>query len=107
MQYSSDQTSSFKFLDLVGNELLLLLGLLLDLLFDGPGMRADNKVVLDYLPGNTGDVRWLPSKHIDIRPQEGNERAFLFVVKGGADSKCTISAIQPCRDLLHSRCSNL
>jgi hypothetical protein len=68
MQYSSDQTSSFKFLDLIGNELLPLQGLLLDLLLDRPGMRADCKVVLDYLPGNTEDVRWLPSKHIDIRP---------------------------------------
>ena len=47
-------------------------------------MGADSKVVLDYLPGNTGDIRWLPGKHIDIRPQEGNERAFLFVIEGGA-----------------------
>jgi hypothetical protein len=34
----------------------------------------------------------LPGKHIDIRPQEGNERAFLFVIKGGADSEGTINA---------------
>ena len=45
-------------------------------------MWADSKLVLDYLPVNTGDIRWLPGKHIDIRPQEGNERAFLFVIKG-------------------------
>src|SRR3989337_1464666 len=70
-------------------------------------MRVDSKVVLDYLPGNAGDVRWLPSKHIDIRPQEGNEHAFLFVIKGGANGERTISANQPRRDLLHSRCSNL
>ena len=50
-------------------------------------MWADNKVVLNYLLGNTGDIRWLPSKHIDIRPQEGNERAFLFVINGGADGE--------------------
>ena len=94
MQYSSDQTSCLKFLDLFGNKLLLLQSLLSYLLFDGPGMWADSKVVLDYLPGNTGDVRWLPSKHIDIRPQEGNERVFLFVVKGGADGECTTSVIR-------------
>ena len=82
MQYSSDQNSYLKFLDLFCNELLPLQGLLLNLLLDGPGMLADIKVVLDYVPANTGDIRWLPGKHIDIPPQEGNERAFLFVVKG-------------------------
>ena len=82
MQYSSDQTSCLQFLDFYGNELLPFQGLLPDFLLDGSGMWADNKVVLDYLPGNTGDIRWLPGKHIDIRPQEGNERTFLFVIKG-------------------------
>src|SRR3990170_116984 len=106
MQDSFDQTSCLKFLDLFCNELLSLQGLLSDLLLDGSGMWADSKVVLDYLPGNTGDIRWLPGKHIDIRPQEGNEHAFLFVIEGGTDSKHTISASQPCRDLLHSRCSS-
>ena len=101
MQHSSDQTSCLKFLDLFCNELLPLQGLLLDFLLYRSGVWADNKVVLDYLPGNTGDIRWLPGKHIDIRPQEGNERAFLFVIKGGADSESTINASQPCRDLLH------
>ena len=76
-------------------------------MFVGPGMWADSKVVLDYLPGNTGDVRWLPCKQIDIRPQVGNKHAFLFVVEGGTDIKCTIGANQACRDLLHSGCSNL
>ena len=107
MQHSSDQTSCLKLLDVLGNELLPLEGLLANFLLDGSGMWADSKVVLDYLPGNTGDIRWLPGKHIDIRPQEGNERAFLFVIKGGADSESTINASQPCRDLLHLGCSNL
>src|SRR5215216_3709893 len=70
-------------------------------------MWADSKVVLDYLPRNTGDIRWLPGKHIDIRPQEGNEPAFLFVIEGGTDSESTISASQPCRDPFHSRCNSL
>ena len=60
------------------------------------GMWADSKVALDYLPRSTGDIRWLPGKHIDIRPQEGNKHAFLFVIRGGADSKGTINASQPC-----------
>ena len=95
MQYSSYQTRRLKFLDLFGNKLLWLQSLLSDLLLDGPGMRADSKVVLDYLPGNTGDVRWLPSKHIDIRPQEGNKHAFLFVIEGGTDNEGTINVSQP------------
>ena len=107
MQYSYDQTSCLKLLDFFSNELLPLQGLLPNLLLVGLGMRADSKVVLDYLPGNTGDIRWLPSKHIDIRPQEGNECAFLFVIKGGTDSEGTINARQPCWDLLHMWCSNL
>ena len=107
VQYSSDQTSCFKFLDFFGNELLPLQSLFSDLLLDGPSMRADNKVVLDYLPGNAGDVGLLPSKHIDIRPQEGNEHALLFVVKGGADGERTVNAILPCWDLLYSWWSNL
>ena len=70
-------------------------------------MWVDSKVVLDYLPGNTGVIRWFPGKHINIRPQEGNERAFLFVNKGGADGESTINDSQPCRDLFHLRSNNL
>ena len=66
MQHPSDQTSCFKLLDFLGNELLPLQGLFPNLLLDGSGMRTDSKVVLNYLPGNTRDVRWLPGKHIDI-----------------------------------------
>src|SRR4051812_7781033 len=56
-------------------------------------MRTNGKLVLNYLPGNTGDVRWLPCKHIDIRPQEGNERAFLFAVERGTDGEGTTRAV--------------
>ena len=107
MQYSSDQSSCLKSVDLFRNELLPLQGLLPDFLLDRLGMWAGSKVVLDYLPRSTGDIRWLPSKHIDIRPQEGNKRAFLFVIEGGADSESTINASQPCRDLLQLGCSDL
>ena len=92
MQHSSDQTSCLKLLNLLCNELLPLQGLLSNLLLDRSGMWVDIKVVLDYLPGNTGDIIWLPSKHIDIHPQEGNKRVFLFFIEGGTDSEGTISA---------------
>ena len=107
MQYSYDQTSCLKLLDVFCNELLSLLDLLPDFLLDRSGMWADSKVVLDHLPRNTGDIRWLPGKHIDIHSQEGNEGASLFVIKGGADGEGTINASQPCRDHLHLGCSNL
>ena len=50
-------------------------------------------MVLNYLPGNTGDIRQLPCKHVDIRPQESNERAFLFGVKRGTDGEGTTSVV--------------
>ena len=56
-------------------------------------MRTDGKMVLDYFPGNTGDVRRLPHKYVDIRPQESNERAFLFRVESGTDGEGTTSAV--------------
>ena len=50
-------------------------------------------MVLNHLPGNAGDVGCLPCKHIDIRPQEGDERAFLFAVEGGAYSESSARAV--------------
>ena len=93
MEYSSDKACCFQLLDLFRNELLAFHRLLPDSLLDGPRVRTDGKVVLNYFPGNTGDVRWLPCKHIDVRPQESNERAFLFRVKRGTDGEGTTSAV--------------
>src|SRR6187399_3655974 len=84
MEHSSYQTRCFQFPDLLCDELLSFQSLLPDLLLDGPRMGTDSKVVLNHLPGNAGDVGCLPCKHVDIRPQEGDEHVFLFVVKGGA-----------------------
>ena len=103
MEHSSHQTRCFQFLDLLCDELLLFQSLLSDLLLDGPRMRTDSKVVLNHLPGNAGDVGSLPCKHIDIRPQEGDERVFLFAVKGGAYGKSSSRAVLIDKDLLGSR----
>ena len=56
-------------------------------------MRTDGKMVLDYFPGNTGDVRRLPRKYVDVCPQESNKRAFLFRFESGTDGEGTTSAI--------------
>src|SRR3954466_656809 len=92
MEHTSDEACRFQ-LDLFCDELLALHRLLPDSLLDGPRMRTDGEVVLTHFPGNAGDVRWLPGKHIDIRPQESNERAFLFGVESGTDGEVTTSVV--------------
>ena len=93
VEHSSDQAYCFQLPDLLDGELLSLQSLLPDFLIDGARMMIDNKMVLNHLPGNAGDVRCLPCKYIDIRPQEGDERAFLFVVEGGAYGESPSHAI--------------
>src|SRR3954464_6487801 len=66
-------------------------------------MRTDSKVVLNHLPGNAGDVGSFPCKHIDIRPREGDERVFLFVVKGGAYGESSSHDVRIDRNLFGSR----
>src|SRR4051812_19185629 len=105
MEHASDEACRFQFPDLLRDELLALHRLLPDLLLDGPRMRTDGKVVLNYFPGNAGDVRWLPCKHIDIRPQESNERAFLFGVQSGTDGEGTTCAVLLGGHLLGRWCS--
>src|SRR3954466_9366143 len=92
MEHTSDEACRFQ-LDLFCDELLALHRLLPDSLLDGPRVRTDGEVVLNHFPGNAGDVRWLPGKHIDIRPQESNERAFLFGVDSGTDGEGTTSSV--------------
>src|SRR4051812_17108522 len=103
MEHSSYQTHCLQFPDFLSDKLLSFQSLLSDLLLDGPRMRTDSKVVLNQLPGNAGDVRSFPCKHIDIRPQEGDERVFLFVVKGGAYGESSSHAVLVDGNLLGSR----
>ena len=93
MEHSSDKACCFQLLDFFCNEFLALHRLLPDFLLDGLRMRTNGKVVLNHFPGNTGDVRRLPRKHVDICPQESNERASLFRVESGTDGESTTSAI--------------
>src|SRR3954467_15450830 len=92
-EHASDEACRFQLLDLLRDKLLALHCLFPDLLLDDPRMRTDGKVVLNHFPGNAGDVRWLPGKHIDIRAQESNERGFLFGVESGTDGEGTTSAV--------------
>jgi hypothetical protein len=38
-------------------------------------------MVLNHLPRDPEHLRWLPGKHIDISPEHGDEREFLFAVQ--------------------------
>jgi hypothetical protein len=68
------------------DEVLPLDGLLPWLLSHWPGIRADLQMVLNHLRGDAGHLCWFPSEHVDVCPEEGDERAFLFPSKVPADA---------------------
>jgi hypothetical protein len=41
--------------------------------------------VLDHLLRDPGHIERLPCKHVDVSPEKGDERAFLFVAQVTAD----------------------
>ena len=45
----------------------------------------DSEGVLDHLPRDTRHVKGFPSKDVLVCPEEGDERAFLFVIEGCPD----------------------
>jgi hypothetical protein len=67
-------------LKLLLDKILPLYGLLPGLLLDRPSIRVDLQMVLNHLPGDPRHLRWLPGIHVDISPEEGDEREFLFAV---------------------------
>jgi hypothetical protein len=67
--------------DLYTDEVLPFNGLLLGPLLERPGVRVDLQMVLNHLPRDPRHLRWLLGKHIDISPEEGDEREFLFDVQ--------------------------
>jgi hypothetical protein len=38
-------------------------------------------MVLDHLPGDPRQLRWLPCEHVGICLEEGDEREFLFLLQ--------------------------
>ena len=82
----SDEFGAQQLLDLEADELLALEGLLLDLLLHGPGARTNCESVLNHCPGDPGHVRRFPCKNIDVCPEEGDEREFLFGSQAPTDA---------------------
>jgi hypothetical protein len=57
-------------------------------------------MVLNHLPRDPRYLRWLPGKHIDISPEEGDEREFLFAIQIIRDTG-SLSSLSPDLDGLH------
>jgi hypothetical protein len=57
-------------------------------------------MVLNHLPWDSRHLRWLPGKHIDISPEEGDERGFLFAVQITRDMG-SLSSLSPDLDGLY------
>jgi hypothetical protein len=75
------ETSVEQLLDFFTDEVLSLNGLLLGLLLDWSGVGVYLQMVLNHLPRDLRHLRRLLGKHVDISPEEGDDREFLFVVQ--------------------------
>jgi hypothetical protein len=87
-------------LDFFTDGVLSLNGLLLGFMLDRSGVGVDLQMLLDHLPRDPMHLRQLPGKHIDVIPEEGGERKFLFVVQVTRDMG-SLSSFGPDLDGLH------
>jgi hypothetical protein len=78
LQYEASVEQLFDFFT---DEVLPLNGLLSGLLLDRSGVGVDLQMVLNHLPRDPRHLLWLPGEHVDISPEEGAEREFLFAVQ--------------------------
>jgi hypothetical protein len=67
--------------DFFTDEVLPLNGLLSEPLLDRSSIGVDLQMVLNHLSRDPGHLQRLPSKHVDISLEEGDEREFLFAVQ--------------------------
>jgi hypothetical protein len=75
------EASVEQLLDFFTDEVLPLNILLLGPLLDWSGVGVDLHMVLNHLPKDPRHLRWLPSKHIDISPEEGDDHKFLCALQ--------------------------
>jgi hypothetical protein len=66
--------------NLFTNEVLSLNELLSGPLLYRSSVGVDLQMMLNHLPRDPKHLRRLPGKHIDVSPEEGDEREFLFAV---------------------------
>jgi hypothetical protein len=43
-------------------------------------------MVLNHLPGDPRHLRWFPSENVNVCPEEGDEREFLFLSQIARDA---------------------
>jgi hypothetical protein len=65
--------------DLLANEVLSLNGLSLRLLTHRFGVRVDLQMMINHLLRDPRHLRRFKRENVDICPEEGNEREFLFL----------------------------
>jgi hypothetical protein len=82
------------------DEVLPLNRLLSGPLLDWSGVGVDLPMVLNHLPRDPRHLRWLPSKHVDVIPEEGDEREFLLAVQITRDTG-SLSSLSSDLDGLH------
>jgi hypothetical protein len=75
------EASVEQLVDFFIDEVLPFNGLLLGPLLDRSGVRVDLQMVLNHLPRDPRHLRRLPGQHVDISPEEGDDREFLFAVQ--------------------------
>jgi hypothetical protein len=68
------------------DEVLLLNGLSPRLLTHLFSIRVDLQMVLNHLPRDSRHLRRFPSENVDICPEEGDEREFLFLPQIARDA---------------------
>jgi hypothetical protein len=75
------EASVEQLLNFFTDEVLSLNGLLPGPLLDWSGIGVNLQMVLNHFPRDPSHLRWLPGKHVDISPDEGDECEFLFAVQ--------------------------
>jgi hypothetical protein len=86
--------------DFFTDEVLPLNRLLLGPLLDRSDVGVDLQMVLNHLPKDLRHLQWLPGKHINISPEEGDGHEFLFAVLITRDTG-SLSNLSPDLDGLH------
>ena len=81
MKYFSDEASFEKFVELFSYGLFSVWCKSPQSLLYWLGIGSHHEFVLNHLPGDPRHVGRLPSEHICIVAEEGDEREFLFLIQ--------------------------
>ena len=74
----ADEAGEKELVDFSSDDVLALRSQPARLLLHWPRIGPHGQAVLDHLPWDPGHIRLFPGEHIDVSPEEGDEREFLF-----------------------------